>query len=126
MEIYFSSTSIRFVSLEKYRFTSASVYLLFFTEIALFSCAVGKKPVRCWKKACNIKSAVGKKPVRKKPLYHSVYLYEMCNSCTNVFPNTRAWEQQELNKPKKQKKRGMSMERSIASTKEKEVSTAKR
>ena len=28
----------------------------------------------------------------------------MGNSCTNVFPNTRAWEQQEWNKIKKQMK----------------------
>ena len=38
------------------------------------------------------------------------------------FPNTRAWEQQELNKVKKTneegKKRGVSMERSKAGTKE--------
>ena len=39
----------------------------------------------------------------------------MGNSCTSVFPNTRAWEQQEWNKTKKQeeedKKQGASMER---------------
>ena len=28
----------------------------------------------------------------------------MCNSCKSVFPNTRAWEQQEWNETKKQKK----------------------
>ena len=42
-----------------------------------------------------------------------------------VFPNTRAWEQQEWNKDtEKGKKRGMSMERSKAGTKENEVLTA--
>ena len=44
----------------------------------------------------------------------------MGNSCTSVFPNTRAWEQQERNKTKKTdedgKKRGVSMERSKAGT----------
>ena len=29
----------------------------------------------------------------------------MKNSCTSVFPNTRAWEQQERNKTKKQTKK---------------------
>ena len=34
-------------------------------------------------------------------MYHSVWLQEMWNSCTSVFPNTRAWEQQERNKTKR-------------------------
>ena len=44
----------------------------------------------------------------------------MGNSCKSVFPNTRAWEQQELNKTKRQedgKKRGVSIERSKVGTK---------
>ena len=42
----------------------------------------------------------------------------MGNSCKSVFPNTRAWEQQERNKIKKQtKKRDVNMERSKAGTK---------
>ena len=44
----------------------------------------------------------------------------MGNSCTSVFPNTSAWEQQERNKTKETdedgKKRGSSMERSKAGT----------
>ena len=45
----------------------------------------------------------------------------MWNSCTSVFQNTCAWEQQEGNKSKKQKKirRDMSMEKSKADMKEK-------
>ena len=46
----------------------------------------------------------------------------MVKSCTSVFPNTRACEHQEWNKTKETdeeiKKRGMSMERSKAGTKE--------
>ena len=44
----------------------------------------------------------------------------MGNSCTSVFPNTRAWEQQERNKIKKQAKevrREESMEKSKAGAK---------
>ena len=47
---------------------------------------------------------------------------EMWNSCTRVFPNTRALEQQEWNNKEtdeESKKRGVSMERSKAGTKEK-------
>ena len=40
----------------------------------------------------------------KKGTYHSVWLQDMGNSCTSVFPNTRAWEEQERNKTKKQTK----------------------
>ena len=36
---------------------------------------------------------------------HSVWLQEMGNSCKSVFPNTRAWEQQEPNKTKMQTKK---------------------
>ena len=48
----------------------------------------------------------------------------MGNSCTSVFPNTRAWEQQEQDKIKKQTgkvriKRGVSIEMSKAGTKKK-------
>ena len=46
----------------------------------------------------------------------------MGNSCTSVFPNTHACEQQERNKTKRQtdgKKRGVSMERSKAGTNKK-------
>ena len=47
----------------------------------------------------------------------------MGNSCISVFPNTLAWEQQERNKIKEtdeeEKKRGVSIERSKAGTKEK-------
>ena len=39
----------------------------------------------------------------EKSKYHTVWLKEM-NSRTSVLPNTGAWEQQELNKPKKQEK----------------------
>ena len=40
------------------------------------------------------------------------------DSCRNGFPNTRAWEQQEWNKIKKQtNKRDVSVERSEAGTK---------
>ena len=59
-------------------------------------------------------------------MYLSVYvgLYENGNSCTSVLPITRAWEQQELKlikdrKYEEGKKRGVSVERSKASTKEK-------
>ena len=49
-----------------------------------------------------------------------VWLKDMGNSCTSVFPNTHAWEQQERNKTKETdedgKKRGVSMERSKAGT----------
>ena len=31
----------------------------------------------------------------EKRRYHSVWLWEMGNSSTSVFPNTHAWEQQE-------------------------------
>ena len=43
----------------------------------------------------------------------------MRNSCTSVFPNTCAWEQQELNKAEREddKKRCVRMERSKAGTK---------
>ena len=34
----------------------------------------------------------------KKGRYHSVWLLETGNSCTSVFPNSHAWEQQEWNK----------------------------
>ena len=40
----------------------------------------------------------------------------MGNSCTSVFPITHAWELQEQNTTKKQKKKGASMERSKAGT----------
>ena len=36
----------------------------------------------------------------EKSKYHSVWLYEIGHSCTSVFLNTRAWEQQEWNKIK--------------------------
>ena len=40
------------------------------------------------------------------------------NSCTSVFPNTRAWEQQERKETEVEgKKRGVSMERCKAGTK---------
>ena len=48
----------------------------------------------------------------------------MRNSCTSVFPNTCAREQQERNKTEKDKKRCVSMERSKAGTKN-EVPKAK-
>ena len=32
--------------------------------------------------------------------FHSVWLLKKCNSCTSVFPNTWAWEQQERRKMK--------------------------
>ena len=45
----------------------------------------------------------------------------MGNSCTSVFPNTLAWEQQERNKIKETaeegRKRGVNIERSKAGTK---------
>ena len=37
--------------------------------------------------------------------YHSVWLQEIGNSCTSVFPNTRAWEQQERNRRRMQEVR---------------------
>ena len=43
----------------------------------------------------------------------------MGNSCTSVFPNTCAWEQQERSKTMRQtktQKRGVSMEKSTAGT----------
>ena len=45
----------------------------------------------------------------------------MGNSCTSVFSNTRAWEQRERNKKKKEdgKKRGVSIERNKAGKKTK-------
>ena len=46
----------------------------------------------------------------------------MGNSCKSVFFNTRAWEQQELNKletDEEGEKRGVSMERSKAGKKKK-------
>ena len=49
-------------------------------------------------------------------------------SCKSVFPNTSAWEQEELNNIKKTdeegKKRSVSMDRSKTDTKKKEVLTA--
>ena len=51
----------------------------------------------------------------------------MCNSCTSVFPNTCALEQQEWNKKvteEEGKKRGVSMEKSKAGSKENEIHTA--
>ena len=30
-------------------------------------------------------------PKRENLKYHSVWLWEMGNSCSSVFPNTRAW-----------------------------------
>ena len=47
----------------------------------------------------------------------------MRSICTSVFLNTRGWEQQELNKTKKQKK-VRSVERSKAGMEEKQVPTA--
>ena len=42
----------------------------------------------------------------------------MCNSSTNVFSNTRGWEQHELTRTdEKGKKRGLSMERCKTCTK---------
>ena len=58
----------------------------------------------------------------RKGKHHSVWLQEMCNSYTSVFPNTRAFGQQELYKTrqiKKNKKRSVSMKRSKQGTKEK-------
>ena len=34
-------------------------------------------------------------PKREMSKYHSVWLWETGNSCTSIFPNTHAWEQQE-------------------------------
>ena len=48
--------------------------------------------------------------------YHSVWLEETGNSCTSVFPNTHAWEQQECKTDEDTQKRGMSMEKSTAGT----------
>ena len=42
---------------------------------------------------------------KKASMYHSVWLYEMYNSCKSVFPNNRPWEQQEINEIKKQTKK---------------------
>ena len=47
----------------------------------------------------------------------------MWKSCTNVFLNIRTYEQQKLNKTKKQK-RGMSKERSTAGTRNKKSPNA--
>ena len=38
---------------------------------------------------------------RKKKIPISTVIWEIWNSCTSVFPNTRAWEQQEGNKKKR-------------------------
>ena len=61
--------------------------------------------------------------VGKKKKYHPAWLQEMSDSCTSVLPNTRAWDQQELNKTNETdeegKKRGVSMERSKAGMKKK-------
>ena len=88
---------VKLVSLELYRFTSSSVFLLFHTELI---CALLITP-------------------SEKRMHHSVWLKEMGNSCTSVFPNTRAWEQQEWNKIEKQTKtvRRVSLERSKAGRK---------
>ena len=50
-------------------------------------------------KMCTCSCTLGKSK------YHSVWLEEMRNSCTSVFPNTWAWEQQEWNKIQKQMKK---------------------
>ena len=52
-----------------------------------------------------------------------MWLQEICNSCTSVFANIRAWEQQEWNKKKKtaeeRKTKSVIMERSKAMWKKK-------
>ena len=41
----------------------------------------------------------------KNGRYPSVWLLDMGNSCTSVFPNTCAWGQKECSKTKKQTKK---------------------
>ena len=57
---------------------------------------------------------------REKLRYHSVWIQETGNSCTSVFPNPCAWEQQERNNTMKQTKthrrEALSMEKSTAGT----------
>ena len=54
---------------------------------------------------------IGKAPAKTRTIstceirtYHSVRPQEMWILYTSIFPNSSAWEQQELNKAKKQKK----------------------
>ena len=48
----------------------------------------------------------------------------MCNSSTNVFSNTRGWEQQELTRTDEKGKRGLSMERCKTCTKKRPDGTS--
>ena len=60
----------------------------------------GTKPIKC-----PLGMFIFDAPKSEKRKYHSVWLQETGNSCTSVFPNTHAWEQQEWNKIMKQTKK---------------------
>ena len=77
------------------------VFNLYFIIISSSSKLLSLQPTnlsRLERILCTCSCAVGKRK------YQSVWLLEIGNSCTNVFPNTRTWKQQEWNKIKKQTK----------------------
>ena len=66
-----------------FKFTSASVFLPYLAGFSVCTCIFA---------------------LSEKRKYHSVWLLEIRNSCTSVFPNTCAFEQQEWNKTEREKK----------------------